>query len=196
MPSLIYEGIYSQICNLSPITRDQWKEIEPFFIKREYGKNDPVEQTGKQSHSIHILLSGSVRLFYLTKDGKDFNHAFKFEGDIFASYSSLLAKTPSKFSIYTMEKTTLLSIEYKYMVQHFDKYKEWERLGRLIAETHYLTKENREYSFLIESAEERYRNLLNNDPNLISRVPQYHLATFLGINPSSLNRIIKSNIKE
>ena len=67
----------------------------------------------------------------------------------------------------------------------------WQRLGRKIAELHYVGKEKREHSFLTMSATDRYLQMVEQYPGIEGRLAQFHLASYLGITASALNRIIK-----
>ncbi len=132
-----------------------------------------------------------MRLFYLTHDGKEFNQAFKFEGDLVAGYASLLTSSPCQFSIEALEETELLLLPFKEITELFDKDHSLERLGRKVAEQHFLNKEKREAAFLLLNAKERYEELLKERPNINQRVPQYHIASYLGITAEGLNRLLK-----
>ena len=65
----------------------------------------------------------------------------------------------------------------------------WERLGRLLTEQLYIKKEQREAEFLLDDAPTRYRNFQKQYPGLEDRLPQYHVASYLGITPVALSRI-------
>ena len=79
---------------------------------------------------------------------------------------------------------------YRTLADLYDRDPQWQRLGRLAAEMLYVRKERRELSFLLQNAETRYRNFLRDFP-CSSQIPQYYVASYLGIRPQSLSRLKK-----
>ena len=84
------------------------------------------------------------------------------------------------------------SISFKHYFAMFDRYPHWNLIGRKIIENFYAIREKREAEIAMLSALERYKNFLNECPNIVSRVTNHHAASFLGITPETLSRLKKS----
>ncbi len=178
------------------IPQDQWAELLPSLEERKIKKGDFFLRTGEVASKVGFLITGYCRQFYTNKDNHEFNHSFVFENELMGGYPSLLRKRPSTYSIQAMEDCDLLVIRWEEFESFFNRHICWERLVRKVAEKNYIQKTQRESAFLLKDAKERYLEVCEYEPEVISRVPQYHLASYLGITASALNRIIKKIEKE
>lgn len=88
-------------------------------------------------------------------------------------------------------KMSKLEVNKKDLQQLYDEYKNIERVGRLIAENLFLGVTQRLDSFMHQSPEQRYMDLVNRNAEMLQRVPQYHIAAYLGVSPETLSRIRK-----
>lgn len=138
-----------------------------------------------------FIISGSVRYFHV-KDGDDITGYFSFENEFVSSYKSYLTGLPSLNYIQALEDTKLIIFTRKDMDQMLANpmlaYK-MERFGRQIAEHYLCCYEDRVVSFLTQTPEERYLQLLSTGKEVLQRMPQHYVANFLGITPVSLSRI-------
>lgn len=188
-----YPVLFTVIQSLSPIPETEWKQLESISAIKMVPKNTQLLRIGEVASHLGLLVTGSVRMYYLDDEGKEFNHAFMFEGSVFAGYPSLVSGMPSKFVIETMEDTTYLSIPYKEFLPFYDRHSAWDRLGRKALEMNYLDKLEREAILLTGDAYSKYERAIKLYPQLEERIPQYHIASFIGVTPSALNRILKKH---
>ena len=147
-------------------------------------------QEGQRSSEIAFIEKGILRLFYLS-DGKEINNHFFLENDYAVSYLDFLKDRPSRYYIQVLEDCELYTFNAESLRNAYNKSKNWERFGRIIAESVYAIATNRFESFLFLSAKERYMQMIHDYPNFIERIPLYHLASYLGIERESLSRIRK-----
>ncbi|MBK8145872.1 MAG: Crp/Fnr family transcriptional regulator [Bacteroidetes bacterium] len=146
----------------------------------------------KIEHQAYYLLSGIVKISIYNEEGTERVLEFFFPNSFFAAYTSFLTQQASDVEI---EALTDCEVE---IIKHYDIHKAYEtsllanRLGRAVAEQYYIRKTNREKDFLTTSAVERYKNLLDNRPELVQQIPVQLIAKYLGIEPESLSRIRKS----
>jgi CRP-like cAMP-binding protein len=136
-----------------------------------------------------IRKPGLFRLYYTTPDGAEYNKNFCGQNEFVASYSSLLMNKPAYFSIQALMDGELLVVRFQDFEALCDRHACWEKLGRKISERMFISKEKRERELLMYSAEERYRQFLGQYKHLENRIPQYHIASYLGITPVALSRI-------
>jgi len=150
-------------------------------------------EQGKICDKVGFIVSGSVRYFHI-KDGQDITGYFSFENEFVSSYKSYLTRQPGLTYIQALENTRLITFTRNDMEQMLQNpllaYK-MERFGRLIAEHYLCCYEDRIASFITQSPEERYLQLLQTGKDILQRMPQHYIANFLGITPVSLSRIRK-----
>jgi CRP-like cAMP-binding protein len=140
---------------------------------------------------VGFILTGSVRYYHL-KDGQDITGYFSFENEFLSSYKSYLTGQPGYVYIQALEDTKMITFTRKDMDQMLANpmlaYK-MERFGRLIAEHYLCCYDDRVTSFVTQTPEERYLQLLSTGKEILQRMPQHYIANFLGITPVSLSRI-------
>jgi CRP-like cAMP-binding protein len=145
----------------------------------------------KVCDKVGFIVKGSVRYFHI-KDGQDITGYFSFENEFVSSYKSYLTGQPGYTYIQALEDTKLITFTKKDMDEMLSNpmlaYK-MERFGRLIAEHYLCCYEDRVASFITQTPEERYLQLLSTGREILQRMPQHYIAHFLGITPVSLSRI-------
>jgi len=158
--------------------------------KKVLNKGDFLLREGQKVNEIAFVQKGALRFYYLA-DGKEINNHFFLEYDYAVSYLDFLRGTPSRYYIQALADCELLTFNSEALHKAYDSAKNWERFGRIIAESAYATATNRFESFLFLSAKERYLQMISDYPRFIQRIPLYHLASYLGIERESLSRIRK-----
>ena len=140
---------------------------------------------------VGFIVTGSMRYYYV-KDGQDITNYFSFENELVSSYKSYLTNQPGFTYIQALEDTLLINFTRNAMEQMLTipalAYK-MERFGRLVAEHYLCCYEDRVASFVTQTPEERYLQLLSTGKEVLQRMPQHYIANFLGITPVSLSRI-------
>ncbi|MTD41622.1 cyclic nucleotide-binding domain-containing protein [Erwinia sp. CPCC 100877] len=169
------------------LARD-WDEIKSLFIEQEIPPNTTLLYEGDVANEIYFIETGALRLWN-NDNGKDITFQFFFENQMVSSFESFYLEKPSNFSIESIEPTSitklskdsLKSLQVKYpSINAFITQKICER---------FMDYTNFFLSRIKDSPEKRYEQLLLTNPNLINRVQQYYIASYLGITPVSLSRI-------
>jgi CRP-like cAMP-binding protein len=176
--------------SILPLTDEEWMAYSSYLTQKKVTKQGYLLESGKVCDFIAFIEDGSFRFFF-NNDGNEVVTAFFFSGDFLSNYRSFLTGLPSTHYIESLSDSTLWIIKKEHQILLYNKYPKFERLGRLIAENLYLSVAKRLDSSLYETPEERYRDLLNRNSRLLQDVPQYMLASYLGISPESLSRIRK-----
>lgn len=177
---------------LRSVTEIPDAEIEKalgIFRPIQFGRNQFILRAGEMPNSLGFLVSGIVRLYYISDSGHEFTKTFCIKGDVVTSYSSLLLSEPSSFFIQTLEDSSMLVADYAAYQKIADGHPCWQALSRRIVEMLYIKKERRESSLLLDDAQTRYLNFLEEYPGLENQIKQHHIASYLGITPVSLSRI-------
>ncbi len=143
---------------------------------------------GEISNQIYLIKKGCLRMWF-NKDGKDITIQFFFEGQAVASIDSFLSNQPSMFTLECVENSEIMSISKR----------DFEQLHQIYPELKdgfydMIFQRFRNYAHLFlsrikDTPQERYMDLIKNHPDIIKRVPQHYIASYLGITPVSLSRI-------
>lgn len=174
-----------------PIPDGEWEWLAARFDCREYAAGDVLFRPGEADASIHYLHHGLVRYFYLSEDGKERNHSFAAEGNLVGCLPAYIGAGPCTFTVEALEKTTSIVIPSDIIKTIDNRHMCWSQFKLRLMEHVAIRKEEREAEFLTNTAETRYRNFLTRYTALVDRIPQYHIASFLGITPVGLSRIRK-----
>ena len=174
----------------------EWEAFKPHLEMVNLKKKAHFAINGKICDAIGFIVRGAVRYYHL-KDGMEITSYFSFENEFVSSYKSFLKQEPSNSYIQALEDTALITITYQNMqllLKHDLLGHKTERFGRLVAEHYICCYEDRVQSFIIQSPEERYIHMMKTEREILQRVPQHYIATFLGITPVSLSRIRKRTV--
>lgn len=139
-------------------------------------------------HSIYFVNQGLLRGFIYQKR-KDITTWFSMEGDIATSVSSLITGNPSLEGIEALEDCELGEITYRDLNELYEKFPNFNKLGRILTEVYYIELEERAIHFQFKTAKERYDYFLSKYSHAFHRIPLTHIASFLGITKETLSRI-------
>ncbi|RPJ23586.1 MAG: Crp/Fnr family transcriptional regulator [Chloroflexi bacterium] len=171
------------------IPESEWEYLVPHLLECRFEKNDYLISAGDVAKNFYFIIEGLVRFFYSTEAGKEFNKHFAIENGFAGSFHSLVLGAPCGFFVQALEETNTLVLPNQLLHELYERHSCWERLGRRNAENLVLHKEAREKEFLLDTLETRYRRFLREYPGLMDRIPQYHIASFLGVTNVALSRI-------
>lgn len=175
--------------NYTSITDKDWNLIFPCFEKRIVGKEELILEEGKICRHLYFIESGLLR-YYITKDGNEVTKFFTEAPYCFTSQVSFTSVEASHENIQAIEPSVLYQTSLEQANQLLEL-KSWNAfIRKLIQEVQYFTEQILE-EIQTETAEDRYKKMLKNNPDLLQRLPLKYLASFLGIAPQSLSRIRK-----
>jgi len=163
-------------------------KIEQCFREIEIPAKTILLHEGEVSQNIYFIRKGCLRVWF-NSDGKDISFQFFFEGQAVSSFESFLGRKPSMFSIESLEPCSLITIHHKDFKRLIDDIPELKNhffeiiVGRL---SNYA---NLFLSRIKNNPKKRYDELIENQPEIVQRVPQHYIASYLGITPISLSRI-------
>lgn len=183
--------ITSYFQSISNISLSDLSVIDKIFYSFTVKKNEFFIKAGENPDKFGLIISGIFRYFYIDNDGKEYTKYFALEDDLLISYSAILLGEVSRFYIEALENSEILISSFKTFNELTENNLSWNKIARKLTEQQYIKKEIREYQFLFDDAETRYLQFLKEYPDLIERVKQYHIASYLGITPVALSRIRK-----
>jgi CRP-like cAMP-binding protein len=178
--------------NLAPMVSfgaEAWKAAESKFCLRQFYPGEHLVQAGEVVGNLFFITTGLARFYYVNADGREFNKSFSGAGQVVSSLSSLAVGEPSPFFVQALSPLVALSIRYGDLLALTARFPEWSALRVILLERLVIGRERREADLLLLSATERYRKFNAEFPGLAGSIPNYHIASYLGITEVALSRI-------
>ena len=185
--------LFNFISKYVTLSEEEKNAIISLDVFRYMEKGTILLKKGENSKYGYFVLKGCLRSYYMI-DGEEKTTAFYTEMEGITPHS-VINKLPSEYYVACVEDSLVTVSNPDMEDELFTKFPKFETLCRVLSEDLLAKKQIDFDEFKIASPEERYLNLLQNRPDLIQRVPQYQLASFLGIKPQSLSRL-RSRIHE
>lgn len=171
------------------ISQEDWDKIESKITLNEYNKDISILEEGKICNKLYFIENGLIR-FYTISDGEEISKFFTLAPYCFTSQRSFTEQIPSKEGIKTIEASRIWEMNRNDAFELLTIQSWSEFIRKLTQEVQFNTETILE-QLQKETAENRYKNMLESQNELISRVPLKDLAPFFGIAPSSLSRVRK-----
>ena len=164
-------------------------EIASVFRREQFKKKESIFSADDQNTRHYYIEKGLLRMYIIEQSGKEFNVLFAKERQWLGDLA-----TPAATSYFmdAVENTTVFSVDeegYSLLT------KRYPALGAYIRRS-YIFLQKRFVSILSKTAEDNYEELLKNDPDLVQRLPQYHISSYLGVTPVFLSKIIAKRIRK
>jgi CRP-like cAMP-binding protein len=179
--------LFDFISKYVSLTEDEQNALISLDLFHSVKKGTILLKEGQKSKESYFVLKGCIRTYYIL-DGEEKTTAFYTEMEAFTP-PCVINKTPSEYYISCVEDTILTVSNSDMEVEINSKFPKFEIMCRVLSEE-LLAKQRIDFDeFKTSSPEQRYLNLLQSRPDLIQRVPQHQLASYLGIKPQSLSRL-------
>lgn len=173
-----------------PFTEAAWQDFSVLFAYKELKKGDYFVREGVRNDHLAFIIEGALRAFYVDQNGTFYNKTFFIEGSFATSLASVLQNIPSFLNFDALVDTYMLVGHYKQVESLFEKHRCIETIVRKVIEYEWvIKKEQRELRLVLNDAAERYAYFRQEYPGLENKIPQYHIASHLGITPIQLSRI-------
>ncbi len=174
------------ICPIPEIEKQRFLAI---LKARRLGKGDFFVRAGEKNGLVGFMVSGLLRYFYVSENGKEFIKHFCLGGNFIATLSSLLTNEMSSYFIEALEETNIIVFSYQDWLKLLKTHPVWGQINGEIQNQALITAEKRERSLILDDAMTRYRELLADFPGIEGRVKLYDIANYLGITAVALSRL-------
>ena len=175
------------------LTFEEQSYILSLFKEEHFNKKSPIFFNGDSNTKHYFIKKGLLRLYIIDKSGKEFNILFAREHQVIGDLAS---PKPTIFNLDTIEDSIVYSITNENLLALREKFSDEATLdSNSMLKRSYIFLQKRLVSILSKSAEENYIELKNNYSDLLQRLPQYHIASYLGVSAEFLSKIITRTTK-
>jgi CRP-like cAMP-binding protein len=162
-------------------------------VFRSYLKDQYISQQGDISKSVNFIIAGCTKTFYVDLEGQEHIVMFSIEDWWTSDLGSFITQTPSDFNVQCIERTELIQFTYDNLEALYKEIPKLERLFRKIVERAFVASQKRIIRNFSLTAKARYQIFKTSNPKIDQRVPQYMIASYLGVTKEFLSKI-KSQI--
>ena len=170
------------------MTKEEFALLADKLVIRNFEKRQQLLQAGEVEEYMNFIVKGLLRMYFYKGKTEVITNIAK-EGELISSSSSFLSGTPSNYFVETLEPCTLLSISRSQLDLAYEGSPRIDRLGRLMTTYFVLQKEEWELECMRLDTRERFLRFVGNNPDLLQRVPQKYLASYLNMKPETFSRL-------
>ena len=174
----------------------EFEKLNDWFVPTQLESKVQFVNEGKVCRNLFFVDAGATHTFIIDKKGEAHTVQFGFEGYWIGDMYSFFSGKPAIFNVETLEPTVLFAMTHADFEKACEQIPKFEMFFRILVQNGYLSSLQRIAKSFSEDAEQRYLSLITNHPDLPQRVPQYLVASYLGIKPQSLSRIRQNLVKK
>jgi CRP-like cAMP-binding protein len=175
---------------IMPLSQEEIEAIVATMTIQKYPKGKILLKEGQISNEVYFVLEGCVRQYFMV-DGEEKTNNFFTDEQWVISMQSFGEQTPSKHFVDCCLDSTLVVGNRQKEEELYKKFPKFETISRKVMEKVFAEQQEILASYTTDTPEERYLKLLKSRPDLFQKIPQYHIASYIGVKPESLSRIRK-----
>jgi CRP-like cAMP-binding protein len=183
----VMNRLYEYIQRFAVVSQQEFEQINALLELKRYEKKVTLTQRGQVENYLYMVNEGLVRKYFYKGKHEMITQIAK-EGDMVCSSVSFLAQEPYEYVVETLEPSTVYAISYGNMQKLYGMGYKMERLGRLIILDWLLQKEIWDYERIRQEPRERFKHFMRENNDLVQRVPQKYLASYLNMKPETFSR--------
>jgi len=174
-----------------PFTKDEKDLILSNCRERKLARKELLLQAGSQCKHYTLVVEGCLRMFAIDDRGNEHNIQFAAENHWIADISSFHSGNPSKLFIKSLEPSRIIQIEKQDLYHLYLSINKLDRIFKVIIENKFVELQDRVLQNISSTAHERYQTFVEHYPNLVLRLPNTQIASYLGITPEFLSKVRK-----
>lgn len=187
-----FETLKAHLEDFAALPEKDIADSSMFWKTRNIKKGDFFNMQNMVCNDLGLVVKGIFRIYYADPDTGDEKNIFFFsENQFLVSFRSFITRKICHYYIQAMEDSEIIYIAYRDLNSLYNTHSNWARFGRLLAELFFTYSQTRTEELLFITHEERFIRLLDEHPNIVNRIPAYHISSYLGITNPSLSRIRK-----
>jgi len=187
-----HETLKTHLTSFAALTEKDIADSSSFWKFRKIKKGDFFNMQYVVCNDLGLVVKGIFRIYYSDPDTSEETNIFFFsENQFIVSFRSFITRNACHYFIQAMEDCEIVYITYYDLISLYETHPNWAKFGRLLAELFFTYSQTRTEELLFFTHEQRYVRLLDEHPNIINRIPAYHISSYLGIKNPSLSRIRK-----
>ncbi|WP_184542035.1 Crp/Fnr family transcriptional regulator [Mucilaginibacter sp. FT3.2] len=186
---MLKQKLSEHIRGIITLTDEQLELALSFFKYAQYQKNEFLVNEGQISQHMNFIVKGCLRIFFIREDGQEATRHLAFEQQFATGLASFITQTPSGEYIQAMEETMLLRITRKDFYYLLNIIPAWEKFYRNYLENAYINNIQIFKREITKDAELRYKELLDRNPEVVQRLSNKVVASYLNMSPETLSRI-------
>ena len=182
--------IIQSIKSIVALNEDEEKAFTNILTIKQFKKKEFLLQEGKICSNVWFVNNGCMRLFY-NVEGVENTIQFFFGDSWYTDYASFLTGQPTIENMQALEPCEVVQFKKDDLYKLFNQFPVFEKAGRVLAENAFLSLSRLNQMLTNEEPQQRYLNLMKQRPDVVERIPQHYIASYLGVKPESLSRIRK-----
>lgn len=184
-----YEQLLVHLQRFMPISRESVEKLIPYLEIRRFEKKKKLVNQGEMEDYLNVVIKGLIRKYVPSSIRGEVTLQLATEGHFIQSEISFHHRIPSEVIVQTLEPTVLVSIRHDRLQEAFEIMPEFEILGRAIIMDMFIKKDARYFDQLKTPTRDRFLEYINTHPEMLQRVPQKVLASYLNIKPETFSRL-------
>ncbi|RZS93370.1 Crp/Fnr family transcriptional regulator [Aquimarina brevivitae] len=186
-----YQNILANIKRYVALTEEDEKQLIAIVRTTRVKRRQFIVQPSFVCAHQTYVIDGAFRSYFVNKEGLEHTIQFAVEDWFISDFNSYINQTPASLFVEALEDSLVQQIGYQDVENLCDSNPKFERFFRLVAQKSFAFSQRRVLSNLGKSAEERFIEFHNLYPSIVQRVPQYALASYLGMSAEFLSKIRK-----
>lgn len=183
------KNIHQVISSYIDINDEEWTYYSSQFGVTEIKNKSTIINEGSICRDVFFVNSGLLRVYFTDNEGEEKTFHFALENTFVTDYESFLKGIPSNYSIQAMEDTQVVIMSLEMLQDGYDELRYGEKLGRLLAEDYFFMFNDKIQAIYTQTPLERYNKLTTKFPNILQRISQHYIASYLNISPVHLSRL-------
>ncbi|MBC7919482.1 MAG: Crp/Fnr family transcriptional regulator [Ferruginibacter sp.] len=184
----LYSSLTDQIKRFVSLNPDEEAFINGLFTPKSLPRGGYFLREGETCRQVAFVQKGLFR-YFINREGEELTYFFSEESQFVSEYESFLSGQPTHKNIQALEEAEILVITPEKLQRLYREVREGERFGRLVAERLFVDTIRQITSLYRDPTQVRYADFVKNFPAIGQRIPQYYIASYVGVKPQSLSRI-------
>jgi len=187
----MFQNIKAYYQNIIPhLSNEEWAALEERLQIKTFKKGESIVKQGEVCNYVYYIEKGFCR-FHKVVNGKEISTGFIGENEYVSAYDSFLTRKPAFENLDALEDTEMHMLSFDDMQFLYKQFPVYQLFGRIMAEMLFIWITERSNALLLLTPEQRYQRMIDNESKLLQRIPQYMLASYIGVTPEHLSRIRK-----